>query len=141
MYYTIQAGSHTKSPVQTIDESFLSIKPFVIQCRAVSIHNFVQRWILSRTFKRDINRDYGIYPENGDYVVMEAVDRNTEYEQQAAGDEDQAIGRQVSGPENEYDRMYEPEPQNEYDRMYEPEPENEYDRMYEPEPKNDNGKM
>ena len=59
--------------------------------------NTVQRWILSRTFKRDINNDYGIYPENGDDVVMEAVDRNTEYEQQAAG-------RQVS--ENEYDKMY-----------------------------------
>ena len=42
--------------------------------------------------------------------MMEAVDRNTEYEQQAAGDEDQAIGRQVSQNENEYDRMYEPEP-------------------------------
>ena len=40
---------------------------------------------------------------------MEAVDRNTEYEQQ----EDQAIGRQVSQNENEYDRMYEPEPKNE----------------------------
>ena len=77
----------------------------------------MQRWILSRTFKRDINRDYGIYPENGDYVVMEAVDRNTEYEQQAAGDEDQAIGRQVSGPENEYDRMYEPEPKNDNGKM------------------------
>ena len=79
----------------------------------------MQRWILSRTFKRDINNDYGIYPENGDNVVMEAVDRNTEYEHQVAGDEDQAIGRQVSGPENE----------------------NVYDRMYEPENENDNGKM
>ena len=78
-------------------------------------NNFVvvQRWNLSRTFKRDINRDYGIYPENGDYVVMEAVDRNTEYEQQVAGGEDQAIGRQVSGPENEYDRMYESKNENE----------------------------
>ena len=75
--------------------------------------NIVQRWILSRTFKRDINNDYGIYPEEGDYVVMEAVDRNNEYEQQAAGGEDQAIGRQVSGPENEYDRMYESKNENE----------------------------
>merc|ERR1719275_106066 len=58
--------------------------------------------ILSRTFKDDINTDYGIYSENGDDFVMEAVDRNTEYEQQ----EDQAIGRQVSQNENEYDRMY-----------------------------------
>ena len=66
--------------------------------------NIVQRWILSRTFKDDINTDYGIYPDNGDYIVMEAVDQNTEYEQQAVGDEDQAIGRQVS--ENEYDKMY-----------------------------------
>ena len=66
----------------------------------------MQRWILSRTFKDDINTDYGIYSENGDGVVMEAVDRNTEYEQQ----EDQAIGRQVSQNENEYDCMYEPEP-------------------------------
>ena len=67
---------------------------------------FLQRWILSRTFKDDINNEYGIYPENGDDIVMEAVDRNTEYEQQAAGGEDQAIGRQVSETENEYDRMY-----------------------------------
>ena len=64
------------------------------------------RWILSRTFKDDINNDYGIYSENGDYVVMEAVDRNTEYEQQATGGEFQAIGRQVSDYENEYDSMY-----------------------------------
>ena len=79
----------------------------------------VLRWILSRTFKDDVNNDYGIYPENGDNVVMEAVDQNTEYEQPAAGDEDQAIGRQVS--ENEYDKMYTDEHeyhQNEYDKMY-----------------------
>ena len=67
----------------------------------------MQRWILSRTFKDDINTDYGIYPENGDNVVMEAVDRNTEYEQQSAGGKDQAIGRQVSHyGEEEYDQMY-----------------------------------
>ena len=82
----------------------------------------MQRWILSRTFKRDINNDYGIYPENGDDVVMEAVDRNTEYEQQEAASEDPAIGRQVS--ENEYDKMYEDEDEREnrenyYDTMYE----------------------
>ena len=68
------------------------------------------RWILSRTFKRDINPDYGIYAENGDDIVIEAVDRNFEYEQQAAGGEDQAIERQVSDYENwedEYDKMYE----------------------------------
>ena len=76
----------------------------------------MQRWILSRTFKRDINNDYGDYAVNGDDIVMEAVDRNSEYEQQAAGGEDQAIGRQVS--ENEYDKMYEDERENEYDNMY-----------------------
>ena len=59
--------------------------------------NFVFRWILSRTFKDDINTDYGIYSETGD-VVMEAVDRNTEYE--AAGGEDQANW------EDDYDKMY-----------------------------------
>ena len=40
--------------------------------------NIVQRWILSRTFKDDINLDYGIYSEDGDIVVAE--DRNAEYE-------------------------------------------------------------
>ena len=89
----------------------------------------MQRWILSRTFKRDINNDYGIYPENGDDVVMEAVDRNNEYEQQATGGQDQGIGRQLSDNENEYDRMYDADYQaigrqvsnneNEYDGMYE----------------------
>ena len=54
----------------------------------------MQRWILSRTFKDDINKDYGIYSENRDDIVMEAIDQNTEYEQQAAGGED------------EYDKMY-----------------------------------
>ena len=81
----------------------------------------MQRWILSRYFKDDINNDYGIYPD-GDDVVMEAVDRNSEYELHAAGGEDQAIGRQVSHNENEYDRMYEAEDlqnhENSYDNMY-----------------------
>ena len=71
----------------------------------------MQRWILSRTFKRDINNDYGIYPENGDDVVMEAVDRNNEYEEQVAGGQDQGIGRQLSDNENEHDRMYEADDQ------------------------------
>ena len=69
----------------------------------------MSRWILSHSFKRDINTDYGIYPENGNDIVMEAVDQNFEYEQQAAGGEDQAVGRQVSDYENwedEYDKMY-----------------------------------
>ena len=52
-----------------------------------SFCNTLQRWILSRTFKDDINNDYGIYSENGDYVVMEAVDRNTYYEEEPAGNE------------------------------------------------------
>ena len=94
--------------------------------------NIVQRWILSRYFKRDINNDYGIYPENGDDIMMEAVDRNSEYE--AAGGEVQAIGRQVSNNENEYDGMYEADDrdnqENSYDDMYERENENEYDKMY-----------
>ena len=55
--------------------------------------NIVQRWILSRYFKDDINNDYGIYSDYGD-VVMEAVDHNGEYEEQAADGED------------EYDNMY-----------------------------------
>ena len=81
----------------------------------------MQRWILSRTFKDDINRDYGIYSENEDDIVMEAVDRNLEYEQQAVGGEDQAIGRKVSDYESKYDTMYEDqtdEPENDYDKMY-----------------------
>ena len=79
----------------------------------------MSRWILSVTFKRDVNNDYGIYPESGD-VVMEAVDRNDEYEQQAAGGEDQANERhQVY----EYDNMYE-------DQVHEREnQENDYDKM------------
>ena len=88
----------------------------------------MSRWILSVTFKRDINTDYGIYQESGD-IVMEAVDRNDKYEQQAAGGEDQANGSQVYHYENwedvyEYDNMYEDQVQecenqeNEYDKMY-----------------------
>ena len=85
----------------------------------------MSRWILSRSFKDDIKFNYGIYPENGEDVVMEVVDRNFEYEQQAAGGENQAIARQVSDYENwvdEYDRMYEDqvgEQENrENDKMY-----------------------
>jgi len=75
-----------------------------------------RRWIHSRFIKTDINNDYGIYPENGDYVVAEAVDRNTNYE---ASGKDEAIRRQIS--ENEYDKMYEDQVnkhENEYDSMY-----------------------
>ena len=43
--------------------------------------------------------------------MIEAVDRNFEYEQQAAGGKDQAIDRQASDYyenwEDEYDKMYE----------------------------------
>ena len=90
-------------------------------------------------FKRDINNDYGIYPENGDYVVNEVVDQNTNYEQNPAASEDQTIGTQVSvvsENETEYDGMYENqanERENTYDKMYEDEvdeEENTYDKMY-----------
>ena len=90
-------------------------------------------------FKRDINNDYGIYPENGDYVVNEVVDQNTNYEQNPAASEDQTIGTNVSvvsENETEYDGMYENqanERENTYDKMYEDhvdEEENTYDKMY-----------
>ena len=87
----------------------------------------MSRWILSVTFKRDINNDYGIYPESGD-VVMEAVDRNDEYEQQAAGGEDQANERQQVYEYENWEDVYD------YDNMYEGQvdenQENEYDKMY-----------
>ena len=87
----------------------------------------MQRWILSVTFKRDVNTDYGIYPESGD-VVMEAVDRNDEYEQQAAGGQDQANGRQQVYEYENWEQVYD------YDNMYEGQvdenQENEYDKMY-----------
>ena len=67
-----------------------------------------------------MNTDYGIYPESVDDVVMEAVDRNTEYEQQvmeavdmntvteyeeqAAGGGDQLYD--YENWEDEYDKMY-----------------------------------
>ena len=73
----------------------------------------------SHSVKKDINNDYGIYPENGE-VVMEAVDRNTEYEEQVAGGEDQMYD--YENWEDEYDKMYEEqanERENDYDKMYE----------------------
>ena len=97
----------------------------------------LQRWILSRAFKRDTNNDYGIYPENGDYVVNEVVDQNTNYEQNPAGIEAQTRGRQViSENETEYDGMYKAQAndrENTYDNMYGDqvaERENTYDKMY-----------
>ena len=70
-------------------------------------NNIVHRWILSRTFKNDINIDYGIYPEDGEDIVMEAVHRNVEYSQ-STGRVTSNV-RQVSDYENwedEYDKMY-----------------------------------
>ena len=66
------------------------------------------RWILSHSFKDDLNPNYGTYQEEGGDVVMEAVDRNMEYEQQAAAREERNK-RQVSGRnwEETYDKMYE----------------------------------
>ena len=80
----------------------------MISTFCVPFCNVVLRRIPGQTVKEDINPDYGIYPENRD-IVMEAVDRNTQFEQQAAGGENQANGRQVYDNKNwedEYDKMY-----------------------------------
>jgi len=81
-----------------------------------------RRWILSNSFKDDLNPNYGTYQEEGEDVVMEAVtlppgkcavDSNMEYEQQAAASKaparEERNERQVSGRnwEETYDRMYE----------------------------------
>ena len=117
----------------------LQYKLFFIR-KIVQLLIKIQRWILSRAFKRDTNNDYGIYPENGDYVVNEVVDQNTNYEQHPAAIEDQTRGRQVSvvsENETEYDGMYEAQAndrENTYDNMYEgqvDERENTYDNMNE----------
>ena len=79
----------------------------------MSFCNPVSRWSRSRTFKDDINNDYGIYPENGDDVMMEVVDKNTEYEHQAAGGGVETNGRQISDYDSMYDKMEET-----YDNMY-----------------------
>jgi len=50
------------------------------------------RWILSHSFKDDFNPNYGTYQEESGDVVMEAVDRNMEYEHQAAASKDPAVG-------------------------------------------------
>ena len=65
------------------------------------------RWNLSHSFKDDINTNYGTYQE-GEDAVMEAIDRNMEYEQHAPAREERNE-RQVSGRnwEEMYDRMYE----------------------------------
>ena len=71
------------------------------------------RWILSHSFKDDLNPNYGTYQEEGGDVVMEAVDRNMEYEHQAPASKaparEERNERQVSGRnwEETYDRMYE----------------------------------
>ena len=51
------------------------------------------RSIHSHSVKKDINNDYGIYPESGD-VVMEVVDKNTEYG-----------GKETSDYDNMYNKM------------------------------------
>ena len=91
----------------------------------------IKRWILSHTFKDDINNDYGIYPENEEEdIVMEVVDHNTNYEQAAVGGtsgEEETNGRQVSDYENwedEYDKMYDDHDDQRQSR------ENDYDNMY-----------
>ena len=87
-----------------------------------------------------MNTDYGIYPESVDGVVMEAVDRNTEYEQQvleavdmktvtkyeeqAAGGEEACGMSDYENWEEEYDKMYEDQvderenQENDHDKMY-----------------------
>ena len=87
---------------------------------------FVLRWILSNFFKEDLNDTYGIYAE-GEDIVMEAVDRNMEYEQQAAGGEERNERQVIYDSENweeRYDKMYEDQAdegeneENVYDKMY-----------------------
>ena len=71
--------------------------------------NIVFRWIRSRTFKDDINNDYGIYPDSGE-VVMEVIDRNAEYEHATVGGQDankQQVFYDYENWEDEYDKMYE----------------------------------
>ena len=64
------------------------------------------RSIDSHSVKEDINNDYGIYPESGD-VVMEVVDKNSEYyEQQASAGGKENNGRQASDYDHMYDHMY-----------------------------------
>ena len=81
----------------------------------------MQRWILSRAHKEDINPDYGIYPDSGD-VAMEAVNRKpsmNEYDHMYEDQVDEHKNR-----ENDYDKMYEDQvdehknQDNEYDKMY-----------------------
>ena len=51
------------------------------QIYSMFLWNFVLSCKSERSFKEDINTDYGIYEtENGDDIVMEVLDRNTEYE-------------------------------------------------------------
>ena len=70
---------------------------------------FVHRQILSRTFKADINNDYGIDAES---VEMETVDRNRISDNEMAYDSmydrmEETAGRKNSErSENNYDRMY-----------------------------------
>ena len=70
---------------------------------------FVHRQILSRTFKADINNDYGIDAES---VEMETADRNRISDNEMAYDSmydrmEETAGRKNSErSENNYDTMY-----------------------------------
>ena len=80
-------------------------------CIQLTYYKFdiVFRWIRSRTFKDDINNDYGIYPDSGE-VVMEVIDRNAEYEHATVGGQDankQQVFYDYENWEDEYDKMYE----------------------------------
>ena len=68
------------------------------------------RWMLSHSFKDDINPIYGVYQE-GEDIVMEAVNWNMEFEQQApsAPASRERNESQNSGCQNweeTYDKMY-----------------------------------
>ena len=60
----------------------------------------IKRWILSHTFKHDINNDYGIYPENEDEQVAGTSG--------TSGGEKETNGTYMDfeNMENEYDSMY-----------------------------------
>ena len=79
----------------------MSIKAEIIRFENHSLFFYImQRWILSRTFKDDMNTEYGVYSDNGDYTVTEVIDQNGEYEQQAAASEE------TNEDEDDYDKMH-----------------------------------
>ena len=89
----------------------------------------MSRWVLSQTFKDDINTDYGIYPESGE-VVMEVIDKNTQYEQTTgatiSNDGEVTKGRRISDYDNMYGKMEETNGRISY---YEETYDNMYDKM------------